>query len=263
MSRPNYKVGAETPSTKDGISHDEERRLRVSGADFIQETGVKLRMPQFVIATAIYFFHQFFQHNSFACTERETVPLACLYLASKSEEHCRKLRDIINVAYRVRNPDKAPLRVGKEYWDMKELLIVTEQMLLRALAFDMSVDLPYKYLLNYLKSLRVPKSFSQLCWALVNDSLGSTLALQYRPHVLAAGAIHLASRLAAQPLPEARPGASSPDVGMQILDVYALRDLPSGPGAPAPAAEPAEGAAAQEMPSTWDSAGSGRRQARR
>eukprot|EP00741_Cyanophora_paradoxa_P008776 tig00001374_g8493.t1 len=237
MSRPNYKVGAETPSTKDGISHDEERRLRVSGADFIQETGVKLRMPQFVIATAIYFFHQFFQHNSFACTERET-----------------EAQDIINVAYRVRNPDKAPLRVGKEYWDMKELLIVTEQMLLRALAFDMSVDLPYKYLLNYLKSLRVPKSFSQLCWALVNDSLGSTLALQYRPHVLAAGAIHLASRLAAQPLPEARPGASLAwydafdcklhwleDVGMQILDVYALRDLPSGPGAPAPAAEPAEG----------------------
>lgn len=42
----------------------------------------------------------------------------------------------------------------QEYWTLRDAVVAHEQILLRTLAFDLDVDLPYRYLLNYLRTLR-------------------------------------------------------------------------------------------------------------
>ncbi len=41
----------------------------------------------------------------------------------------------------------------QQYWELRDEVVASEQLLLRALNFDLHVEHPHKYLLNYLKSL--------------------------------------------------------------------------------------------------------------
>eukprot|EP01120_Amphizonella_sp_Union-15-10_P003844 TRINITY_DN14284_c0_g1_i1.p1 TRINITY_DN14284_c0_g1~~TRINITY_DN14284_c0_g1_i1.p1 ORF type:complete len:142 (-),score=25.58 TRINITY_DN14284_c0_g1_i1:63-446(-) len=78
---------------------------------------------------------------------------------------------------------------------MRDALIASEQYVLRTLSFDLTVDLPYSYLLNYIKSLGGKSDLSQVAWNIVNDSLATTICLEYKPHTIACASIYLASKI--------------------------------------------------------------------
>jgi cyclin T len=118
--------------------------------------------------------------------------MAALFLAGKVEETPKKLRDVITECYKIRhkNAEISP----EEMNTLREEVLVAERVLLQTLAFDLTVEHPYKYLLQYVKTIEGDRELAQTAWNFVNDSLRTTLCLQFRPPLIASAAIYLASK---------------------------------------------------------------------
>lgn len=74
-----------------------------------------------------------------------------------------------------------------------------ERILLQTIKFDLQVEHPYCYLLKYAKCLKGDKTklqkMVQMAWTFVNDSLCTTLALQWEPEIIAVALMYLAGKL--------------------------------------------------------------------
>jgi hypothetical protein len=68
------------------------------------------------------------------------VLAASLLVAVKAQNGDRKLRDIINVVHAALLPDSPPLTIGSEFWGMRDAVVLMEQRLLRACAFQVEFD---------------------------------------------------------------------------------------------------------------------------
>jgi len=178
----------------DGAREKENITRRLTCA-FLQECGQKLRLPQLSIATAIVFFHRFYARMSYEHYDRFTVATTCLFLASKVEETPKKLKDVVMETYKTQhNQEKAPEPETKEFFELKEKILVCERILLQALGFDLSVEHAYRPLLAYVKSIKGTRDLAQIAWNFINDSFRTTICLQYAPRHLAAAAAHMSAR---------------------------------------------------------------------
>lgn len=74
-----------------------------------------------------------------------------------------------------------------------------ERILLQTIKFDLQVEHPYSYLVKYAKCLKGDKAklqkMVQMAWTFVNDSLCTTLALQWEPEIIAVALMYLAGKL--------------------------------------------------------------------
>ena len=74
-----------------------------------------------------------------------------------------------------------------------------ERVLLQTIKFDLQVDHPYSCILKYAKCLKGDKpklqKMVQMSWTFVNDSLCTTLCLQWEPEVIAIALMYLAAKL--------------------------------------------------------------------
>lgn len=72
-----------------------------------------------------------------------------------------------------------------------------EEVVLEALCFDLTFDLPYPHLLKYLDELEggASQELKMMAWCVVNDSFHASLCLRYEPAFVAAGAIVFAGML--------------------------------------------------------------------
>jgi len=170
-----------------------EQECRLTTCAFLQESGQKLRLPQLSIATAIVFYHRFYARESYENYERFQVATTCLFLASKVEETPKKLRDVIVETYKVQHSTVQPPESDQELWRLKEQVLICERELLRVLGFDLSVEHAYRPLLAYVKSISGPRDLAQIAWNFINDSLRTTVCLQYAPRCLAAASAWMAS----------------------------------------------------------------------
>mmetsp|Transcript_33380 Transcript_33380/g.46591 ORF Transcript_33380/g.46591 Transcript_33380/m.46591 type:complete len:298 (+) Transcript_33380:169-1062(+) len=186
-----------TPSRKDGIDVQTENKIRRKSVALIQEAGIRLELPCQAICTAIHFFHQFYVKCSLKKYSHLLTAQTCLFLASKVEETSRRIRDVMNTTYRLRYPDKPPLQVTdtEGYWQMKDTVVRHEQLVLRVLGFNMSSRHPHHYALHFLQDLNGSEELAILTWSLLNDSLRTTLCLQYKPEPIACAAIYLAAEM--------------------------------------------------------------------
>ncbi|KDO27952.1 hypothetical protein SPRG_07228 [Saprolegnia parasitica CBS 223.65] len=129
------------------------------------------------------------------------IGASCIFLSTKLSEKPRKLRDIMNVAYSIAQKTNSPVPTGSEYTAMKERLLDGEQNVLRVLRFDLDMDLPYKYLLNYARFLRVSKATVQVALTLASDFFYAPTSLQYDAHIVAVACIYIAHTLLEEPNP--------------------------------------------------------------
>jgi len=141
----------------------------------------------------LFFFHRFFSVHSYIKHDRHIIGSACLFLAGKVEETPKKLRDVIAATYSIKH--KKELKIdSREFFDLKEHLLASERIVLQTIAFDLTVEHPYKYLLTYVKSIKGTPNLAQVAWNFVNDSLQTTLCLQFKPQLVASAALFLASK---------------------------------------------------------------------
>ncbi|XP_044468831.1 cyclin-T1-3-like [Mangifera indica] len=202
------EIEQNSPSRRDGIDWKKESYLRKSYCTFLQDLGMRLKVPQITIATAIIFCHRFFLRQSHARNDRRTIATVCMFLAGKVEETPRPLKDVILVSYEIihkkdKDPDAISRIKQKEiYEQQKELILLGERLLLSTLDFDLHALHPYKPLVEAIKKFKVAQNaLAQVAWNFVNDGLRTSLCLQFRPHHVAAGAIFLAAKFLKVKLP--------------------------------------------------------------
>ena len=108
------------------------------------------RRPQLTIATAIVFYHRFYLNNSYEQYDRFVIANTCLFLAGKVEETPKKLKDVVIESYKAQHQKQdephvvVPSESSKEFWEIKEHVLVSERILLQSLGFDLSVEHPYR-----------------------------------------------------------------------------------------------------------------------
>ncbi|GLJ45170.1 hypothetical protein SUGI_0950770 [Cryptomeria japonica] len=200
------EIEENSPSRKDTIDLKKEAYFRKSYCTFLQDLGMRLKVPQVTIATAIIFCHRFFHRQSLAKNDRRTIATVCMFLAGKVEETPRPLKDVILLSYEICNKkDPAAVQRIKQkdiYEQQKELIITGERVVLATLGFDLNVHHPYKPLVAAIKKFKVAQNaLAQVAWNFVNDGLRTSLCLQFKPHHIAAGAIFLAAKFLKVKLP--------------------------------------------------------------
>jgi len=153
------------------------------------------------MATAAVFFHRFYMFHSFKEFPKSLTALGCLFLAGKVEETPKKCKDLVNVA-RAKLEGSEFLKLGKN--PVEEVMAI-ERVLLQTIKFDVHVEKPYNYLLQYANIFKVDKEamkpIVQTAWAFINDGWYTTLCLQWQPEVIAISLMYMAFKM--KPPPEA------------------------------------------------------------
>ena len=187
-----------TPSIRDGLDFETERRYRREGARFIMQCGTEMSLGHNTIATGAVYFHRFYMSHSFKTFPRYVTACCCLFLAGKVEETPKKCRDIINSA-RTMVPDPKFQAFSEDIKKAKEEVMTLESILLQTIKFDLQVEHPYSFLVKYAKCLKGDQlklqKIVQMAWNFVNDSLSTTVCLQWEPEIIAVALIYLACKL--------------------------------------------------------------------
>ncbi|KAI0062288.1 hypothetical protein BV25DRAFT_1825734 [Artomyces pyxidatus] len=174
---------------------------------------------------------------------RQSVAASCIFLATKTEECGRKLRDVARVfcakatGVDVREiPDN-----GKEIEEASAAILETEEVLLDALCFDFVVESPHAALVDLFEANEVAAVVQDYAWSIAHDSYRTPLCVLYRPHVIATACYVIAQRLADGPnslsldarISSSAPSASlptpphkptSPDVARFAVEFFGLND---------------------------------------
>ncbi|RHN48013.1 putative cyclin [Medicago truncatula] len=174
MSRK--EIEENSPSRKDGIDLKKETSLRKSYCTFLKDLGIRLKMPQITIATAVLFCQRFFLRQSHAKNDHRIIATVCMFLASKVKESRCHLRDIIFVSNEMiheKDPAAAQKIKQKEvYEQQKELILLGERVVLATLGFDFDVQEPYGPLIAAIKKFNVANNaLAQVAWNFLNDGL--------------------------------------------------------------------------------------------
>ncbi|KAF9155917.1 hypothetical protein BG015_008059 [Linnemannia schmuckeri] len=166
----------------------------IHAIELIRIAGEILQFPPVTIGTSLVYYHKYraYLHQAYKRGERDNEAFradeylfatACLHLACKCTEVSRKVRDLVNVTYRVMNPGQpalslstkvndnsdsssslqqpqqqnthstAPPPTAATYWHIRDSLLTTELMLLRILQFDLDVSLPFSDVLRIYKGM--------------------------------------------------------------------------------------------------------------
>lgn len=202
---------------------------RSFGCEVLCEAGILLALPLVTVATAQTLLQRFYYVKAIQkYSVREMLP-ACVLAATKLEETHVDCRSILNViTFLLQRRDKVPTEpiniYDREYGRSKEKMFMCERKLLKSLGFrvygiflslvcfffvliDFSLrymDHPHRYILPFLKILdcHQNRELAQSAWNFLNDSLRTTLCVQYAPYVVAATAIYLAARIIKKALPD-------------------------------------------------------------
>ena len=187
-----------TPSILDGLTPEKERENRSKGVNFILQVGIMLKLPQITLATASVFLHRFYMRHSMQTYHYYSMAATCLFLAYKVEECVRKMRELVVACVRVAQKDhhKTVDEQDKEYWRWRDNILQYEDLLLEAICFDLSLEPPYKTLLDLLIQFEQGdnKKLRNAAWAFMNDSCLTTLCLLFPSRTIAASALYAAAK---------------------------------------------------------------------
>ncbi|EGD95038.1 cyclin [Trichophyton tonsurans CBS 112818] len=192
-----------TPSLLDGMSMETEHTKRSKGVNFITQVGILLKLPQLTLCTASVYMHRFFMRYSMVDLPqrpgRHPYPIAAtaLFLATKVEENCRKMKELIVACCRValKQPNVIVDEQSKEFWKWRDTILHNEDLLLEALCFDLQLEQPYRLLYDFICFFQVQddKRLRNSAWAFVNDSTFTVLCVQFSARTIAASALYAAA----------------------------------------------------------------------
>ena len=188
----------------DGCSERKERENRAKGVNFILQVGMMLKLPQITLSTASVFLHRFYMRHSMEDSgDRKgfhyyPIAASCLFLATKVEENCRKMKELVIACVKVaqKDPNKQVDEQDREYWRWKDNILHNEDLLMEALCFDFSLDPPYKTLFDLLLQFKVEdnKPLRNAAWAFINDSCMTVMCLLFPSRTIAASALYAAAK---------------------------------------------------------------------
>ena len=205
-----------TPSIIDGLAPEKERENRSKGVNFIVQVGIMLKLPQITLATASTFLHRFYMRYSMENLPGKpghhyySMAATSLFLATKVEENCRKMKDLVIACVRVaqKDPYKTVDEQDKEYWKWRDNILLNEDLLLEAICFDLRLEPPYKTLYDLLLCFRAEenKRLRNAAWAFISDSCLTPLCLLFPSRTIATSALYAAARHSGTAFPDDETG---------------------------------------------------------
>ncbi len=189
-----------------------------------------LKLPQLTLATASVFLHRFFMRYSMVDLPGRpglhyyAIAATSLFLATKVEENCRKMRELVIACCRVaqKNSNLVIDEQSKEYWRWRDTILHNEDVLLEALCFDLSLEPPYNILFEFLMYFGEGnnKKLRNAAWAFVNDSNLTMLCLLFTSRTIAAAALYAAAKHCGISFPDDASGRPWWDVlGVELKNV--------------------------------------------
>lgn len=192
-----------SPSRADGVAAALEKGYRRKTCFFIDECGLKLKLHRMAVATAHVFLHRFFARQSFRKHDRFTVAQACVFLAAKVEEHPQKLQKVLLACHEVRFRAQGKTAMldpkSEEFAKAKEAVLKSERILLNSVSFDLDIEHAFEPVISLIKKLRrsghitesEQRDFAQAAINFLNDSMRTSLCLQFEPPKIASALIFL------------------------------------------------------------------------
>lgn len=170
----------------------------------------------------------------------QVMATACLFLAGKVEETPKPLNDLARTSHLLQRKASDPTRLESSqqelHVELKETILRAERVLLHRLGFDFNVEHPYKHLLSVIKRMsqaglieeESTKTLAQVSWNFANDSLRTSLCLEYSANHIAEAVVYLATKFLSSKfeLPKKWWEAVNVDpeiselIGNRILDLY-------------------------------------------
>jgi protein BUR2 len=142
---------------------------------------------------------------TFASLE-QNIAATALFLATKTEENCRKTKEIVIAVAKVAQKNASLIidDQSKEYWRWRDSILLYEELMLELLTFDVVLESPYTILFDYLQRLQIEdnKLLRNTAWSFVNDSSLTTLCLLMPAKHIAIGAIYFAVKFLHDAIPD-------------------------------------------------------------
>ncbi|KAJ3543368.1 hypothetical protein NM688_g5863 [Phlebia brevispora] len=163
----------QTPSrTTSSISLEKELYDRARGVEFLYRLAVSLALPASAMYTAATWFHRFYMRYSMEDYHRQDVAATCIFLATKTEECGRKLRDVAKVYCSKLSKQKLEdiPDDSREVEESQTAILYTEEVLLEALCFDFVVATPHAELVDLLDTEQDKPEVEEYAWTIANDS---------------------------------------------------------------------------------------------
>ncbi|KAG2393647.1 hypothetical protein C9374_007178 [Naegleria lovaniensis] len=181
---------------------DESEFILKEMIKLIRRMCFMLELSPITSCTALYYFHyyclKFVEHEEYDIT---LIACACVFLACKTEEQVRRVRDVINCMRKALNPESEPLELWHdELFNLKDCVIGYESVMMRCLKFRLTINHPFKYILGYCKALqgfnfKAENYFVQFCFQLAHKAYDTTCCVKYNCYELATSMIFLAAQL--------------------------------------------------------------------
>ncbi|KAJ7774654.1 cyclin-like protein, partial [Mycena maculata] len=203
-------------ATPTNWSIEKEMYDRARGIEFLFRLGSSLVLPTSAILTAATWFHRFYMRYSMQDHHRQDVAASCIFLATKTEECGRKLRDVARIC-QVKIMNREVLPESKEVEQCQALILLTEEVLLDALCFDYVVESPHSKLVDLFDARDDDTNVQECAWSFAHDSFRTPLCLLYPPQIIAAACYVLAQRVVDGPNSislDARVSSSAPTASL-------------------------------------------------
>lgn len=199
----------DTPSRKDGMSKGVEKAHRRNYVELISKVCKIFKTNPDVPMIATVYCHRFFAARSMVRNDCFMVATSAIFLTLKVADICRPIRDVLTVAYALHNglDQQKVAAMFRERDDMyrplKRKVVQAERALLYVVGFNFKPELPSKYFLSITKQDKFPHlsaeeitTLQQICLNFNNDSLKTTLWLQYTAKELAYAFIYITAKFA-------------------------------------------------------------------
>lgn len=223
------------PSILDGMDIRQEQSNRSKGVNFITQVGMLLKLPQLTLATASVYLHRFFMRHSMVDLPNRpglhhyAIAATALFLATKVEENCRKMKELVVACCRVaqKQPSLIVDEQSKEYWKWRDTILHNEDLLLEALCFDLQIEQPYRILFEFLcyYGVQTDKNLRNVSWAYLNDSNLTTMCLLFPPRLIAGSALYAAAKFTGVTFPDEQGQPWWEHLGLNIADIKSAVDL--------------------------------------
>jgi hypothetical protein len=179
--------------------------------------------PSSAMFTAATWFHRFFMRFSMEDFHRQDVAAACIFLATKTEECGRKLRDVARVCQsKITGTDVSHIPAESvEVEQQQTAILLTEEALLEALCFDFVTTSPHVILVDLFDMQQASTRVQEYAWSLAHDSYRTPLCIFFPPRIIAAACFILAQRVAE--------GPHSPSLDARISAFPPSASLPTPP----------------------------------
>ncbi|KIY64925.1 cyclin-like protein [Cylindrobasidium torrendii FP15055 ss-10] len=167
---------------------------RARGVEFLYRLGSSLQLHTPAMFTAATWFHRFYMRFPIEDFHRQDVAAACIFLATKTEECGRKLRDVARVCQaKIESKDiNAILEDSKEVENCQQVILQTEEVLLEALCFEFSVDNPHSILVDAFVEFSISPDVQEVSWTLAHDSYRTPACILWPSRIIAAACLVLA-----------------------------------------------------------------------